>query len=52
MKWEELIAEAREAGVLAFYSEGIAVLRAKPDPNPINPEPDEQRSAGIPPVEP
>jgi hypothetical protein len=27
MKWEEIIAEARAAGVLAFCSEGIAVLK-------------------------
>jgi len=27
MKWEELIAEARSAGVLAFCSDGIAVLK-------------------------
>lgn len=27
MKWEELIAEARAAGVLKFYAEGIAVLQ-------------------------
>jgi hypothetical protein len=26
MKWEELIAEARSAGVLAFCADGIAVL--------------------------
>jgi hypothetical protein len=27
MKWEELIAEARAAGVLAFCTDGIAVLK-------------------------
>lgn len=30
MKWEELIAEARAAGVLAFCAEGIAVLKQVP----------------------
>lgn len=30
MKWEELIAEARTAGVLAFCAEGIAVLQQVP----------------------
>jgi hypothetical protein len=30
MKWEEIIAEAREAGVLAFCAEGIAVLQQVP----------------------
>lgn len=30
MKWEELIAEARAAGVLAFCAEGIAVLQQVP----------------------
>jgi hypothetical protein len=27
MKWEEIIAEARAAGVLAFCADGIAVLK-------------------------
>jgi hypothetical protein len=30
MKWEELIAEARAAGVLKFCAEGIAVLQQVP----------------------
>jgi hypothetical protein len=29
MKWEEIIAEARAAGILAFCSEGIAVLKRR-----------------------
>lgn len=31
MKWEELIAEARSAGVLAFCADGIAVLKKADD---------------------
>jgi hypothetical protein len=27
MKWEEIIAEARTAGVLAFCADGVAVLK-------------------------
>lgn len=30
MKWEEIIAEARAAGVLAFCADGIAVLKQVP----------------------
>jgi hypothetical protein len=30
MKWEELIAEARAAGVLAFCADGIAVAVSRP----------------------
>jgi hypothetical protein len=30
MKWEELIAEARAAGVLKFCADGIAVLQQVP----------------------
>lgn len=41
MKWEELIAEARAAGVLAFCNEGIAVLnregaQAKPSESALS----------------
>lgn len=36
MKWEELIAEARAAGVLAFCNDGIAVLNRANAPAPEN----------------
>jgi hypothetical protein len=38
MKWEELIAEARKAGVLKFCADGIAVLEQQKPPKP-EPEP-------------
>jgi hypothetical protein len=48
MKWEELIAEARAAGVLKFCAEGIAVLQqvpthaAKKENRPAGPGHDQQ----------
>lgn len=47
MKWEELIAEARAAGVLAFCSEGIAVLKQVPTHHGP-PQANENPSVGVP----
>jgi hypothetical protein len=43
MKWEEIVAEARAAGILAFCSEGIAVLKRRDDAEkpPVRPGPTE-----------
>jgi len=52
MKWEELIAEARAAGVLAFCSDGVAVLKrcdgAPPESSPATPREDrsQRRESG------
>lgn len=52
MKWEELIAEARAAGVLAFCAEGIAVLKRVDAKGPESRQPvhgetgDERRESG------
>ena len=47
MKWEEIIAEARAAGILAFCSEGIAVLKRRDaEKKPVESTPGEDRSEG------
>jgi hypothetical protein len=49
MKWEELIAEARAAGVLAFCAEGIAVLQQVPthaEKEKVSAQPDQRLPGG------
>lgn len=47
MKWEELIANARSAGVLAFCADGIAVLqRERGEKKSTEPAPGQDRGQG------
>jgi hypothetical protein len=48
VKWEELIAEAESAGVLAFCADGLAVLKREgaSKEKPAKPAPGQDRSQG------